>query len=474
MREVGMLAQMGRIGDALALELRVVSEKNRPPENIQATVDRRLASHRITAAIRNGIDLDTAIERTAGVDPGVLWISALDLLGRNPYGVRTGLRIIPDDQVLDVVSDMAERIARMAHEEPERQRTSHLMHAAELQTALGNRTEVIRLLEALPETSDPFINPSEDLIRLIGSLDALRLFREAGGNRPNVLLTAASAETDLSLATAYLERAFTEFSSNEPWPDFVWMERTVERASDLGLQALALELARELGNQADTAPSAFPVFPHIKAARALMMAGADEGEVQDRLERAQSDFPQNNREIVGIGVVSGAIAWGSSGLDAQARREIANLRARMGEINSAVQIMDGIEDPVFAWNDMLTSEIPIETVGGILDAARDELSREEHAYIRAQHAQEMLFFGEDEEQQFWAHETATALLQTEQFIGDRAFLFYSTLARIGVRLEDRHIQITALEGMAEAALDSREFRELISAGYQWHQSDLVP
>ncbi|NBB81354.1 MAG: hypothetical protein GVY36_18255 [Verrucomicrobia bacterium] len=474
MREVGMLAQMGRIEDALALELRVVSEKDRPPENIEATVNRRLASHRITAAIRNGIDLDIAIERTPDVDPGVLSISALDLLGRNPYGPRTSPRIIPDDQVLGVVSDMAERIARMAQEEPERPQTSHLMYAAELQTALGNRTEVIQLLEALPQTTDPRINPSEDLIRLVGSQDALRLYREAGGSRPNILLTAASAETDLSLATEYLERAFTEFSSEEPWPDFDWMERTVERAAHLGLQAHALQLAHEMGNQADTAPSAFPVFPHIRTAQALMIAGADQGEVKDRLARAQSFFPQDDRMIVGIGLVSGAIVWGSSGLDAQARREIANLWAQMGENDATIQIMDGIDDPVFAWNDMLTSEIPIDTLDGLLDAASDALSREEHAYIRAQHAQEMLFFGGTEKQRLWAQETATALLQTEELDGDRAVLIYSTLTRIGARLGDREIQTMALEGMAQAALNSREFSDLISAGYQWHQSGLVP
>ena len=474
MREVGMLAQMGRIEDALALELRVVSEKDRPPENVEATVNRRLASHRITAAIRNGIDLDTAIVRTPDVDPGVLWVSALDLLGRNPYGARTGPRIIPDDQVLGVVSGLAERIARMAQEEPALPQTSHLVYAAELQTALGNRTEVIQLLEALPRTNDLRINPSEDLIRLVGSRPALQLYREAGGSHPNILLTAASAETDLSLATEYLERAFTDFSSEEPWPDFDWMERTVERAANLGLQSLALEMARELGNQADTAPSAFPVFPHIKAARALMIAGADESEVQDRLERAQTIFPQNDKEIVGIGFVSGAIAWGSSGLDAQARREIANLRARLGEVDATIQIMDGIDDPVFAWNDMLTSEIPIETLDGLLDAASDALAREEHAYIRAQHAQEMLFSGGTEEQKFWAQEAATALLQTEELDGDRAVLIYSTLTRIGTRLGDQEIQSLALEKMADAALSSREFSELIAAGFEWYQSRLAP
>jgi hypothetical protein len=252
------------------------------------------------------------------------------------------------------------------------------------------------------------------------------------------------------------------------------MERTVERAANIGLQSLALELARELANQADTAPSAFPVFPHIKAARALMIAGADESEIQARLERAQSSFPENDREIVGLGVVSGAIVWGNSGLDAQARREIANLRARMGDNDATIQIMDGMDNLVFAWNDMLTPEIPIENLDSLLDAANDALSGEEHAYIRAQHAEELLFFGGTDEQRRWAREAATVVLQTEELDGDRAVLIYSTLMRIGARLGDREIQTMASERMAQAALHSRDFGDLISAGYRWHQLGLSP
>ena len=474
MREVGMLAQMGRIEDALALELRAVSEKDHPPESVEATVNRRLASHRITAAIRDGMDLDMAIAGTPGVGPGVLWISALDLLGRNPYGVRTGPRITPDDQILDAVSEMADRIARMAKEEPERPRTSHLMYAAELQTVLGNRNEVIQKLEALPKIEDPLINPSENLVRLVGSQDVLRLYRQAGGSRPNILLTAASAETDMGLATEYLEGAFTEFSSEEPWPDLDWMERTVERAANLGLEELALELARELADQAETAPSALPVFPHIVAARALMTAGAGENEVRESLELALMSFPRNEREIVGIGFVSGPIVWGKSGLDAQARREIANLWARLGEIDTAIQTMDGMDEPVLAWNDVLTSEVPIENLNGLLNAASDALSREEHAYVRAQHAQELLFFGGTDEQRSWARATTKALLQTEQLDGNRAVLIYNTLTRIGARLEDQDIQLLALERMAEAALSTRDYGSLITAGFCWHQSGLTP
>lgn len=47
MREVGMLAQMGRLEDAFTLEHRIEEAKGRSAENMEGTVNRRLASHRI-------------------------------------------------------------------------------------------------------------------------------------------------------------------------------------------------------------------------------------------------------------------------------------------------------------------------------------------------------------------------------------------------------------------------------------------
>lgn len=474
MREVEMLAQMGRIEDASALELRILSGKDRPPKNVEAAVNIRLASHRITEAIRRGESLQTAMDATPAVEPGALWISALDLLGRSPYGASARPKVKPNERTLSIVSNIADAIAILAENETENSRTSHLIYAAELQVALGNRDGAIQLLEALPRTEDPFIFPTEDLVRLVGSQTVLRLYREAGGARPNILLTAASAESELTLAKGYLERAFSEFSSRDPWPDFRWMERTVHRAVSLGLDELSLRLARELVLQAQTKHSAFPVFPHLDAARALMAARASEIEIRESLVLAESFFPRDERAVVRLGVVSGAIVWGSSGLDAQARREIANLRARLGDVGAAIQMMDGIDYPVFAWNDMLTSDIPLEHVEALLGAASDILSKEEYAYVRAQHAQELLFFGGTESQRSWALVTATDLLQGQQLNGDRAANIYSSLGRVGRKLNDPSIERLALINMAQVALNSRSFRDLISAGFQWHQSDLSP
>jgi tetratricopeptide (TPR) repeat protein len=408
------------------------------------------------------------------VDPGVLWISALDLLERKPYGPSIGLRRTTDDETLVIVSNMAAMIAAMALNEAERPRLSHLVYAAELQAALGNHEEVIQLLEQIPPTEDPYINLTEDLVRLIGSETALRLYNEVGGSRPNILLTAASAESDPDRSTAYLERAYEQFSNEKPWPDFDWMERTVKRSADLGHANLTLQLARDLALQAQTNQSAFPVFSHIKATRGLIAAQADESEIRQSLELAEGSFPQNDKEVVGIGVVSGPIVWGRSGLDAQARREIANLRGRLGDIEAAIQSMEGIEDPVFAWNDMLSADIPIEHINALLDAANAVLPTEGYYYVRAQLAAEMAHTDKAEAQRSWALSTATDILQAQQLDGDRAVVIYTSLARVGAGLEAPNIESLALERMAQAALISRDYGDLISAGFLWHQSDITP
>ena len=256
--------------------------------------------------------------------------------------------------------------------------------------------------------------------------------------------------------------------------DFIWIERTVERSAYLGLKELSLQLAHALKDQADTASSAFPVFSHIYATRALIIAGADEAAIRKGISDAKSFFPQDNKEVVGIGIVSGPIVWGSSGLEAEARRAIANLQARIGHVEGAIHMMDGIDDPVFAWSDMLTSDIPLKHLNDLLDAASAILTDEEHAYVRAQHAQELLFFGGMKKQLYWARATANDLLQGRQLSGDRAVLIYSSLTRVGAKLEDQDIERLALTKMAQAALISRDFGDLITAGFRWHQSSLTP
>ncbi|NNJ75079.1 MAG: hypothetical protein HKP56_07955, partial [Anderseniella sp.] len=344
---VRMLAQMGRFDDAFALVVREGEAREGLGEELESFVNRTLASHRIAAAIRSGESLQMALDQTPSVDPGVLWISALDLLGRNPYEVSIGQTTSPDDQTLIIVADIAAAIDTMARTEPGPLHTTHLIYAAELQAAAGNRIEVIQLLEQIPQTENSRINLTEDVVRLIGSETALRLYHSAGGRRPNLLLTAAVVEPDPARAVAYLDRAFEAFSTKTPWRDFNGMERTVRRSADLGYKDHALRLAREMAQKAQTEPASIPVFPYIMAARALLAAGAEKSEIRQSLNLAPSFFSQDDRKIVGMDVVDRPILWGTTGLGAQARREVANLRAQLGDMNISIRMMDGLKNSIF-------------------------------------------------------------------------------------------------------------------------------
>ncbi|WP_460274799.1 hypothetical protein [Celeribacter sp. ULVN23_4] len=460
------------------MEIRVWSEQpdtqNIGADRVETRVNRRLAPHLLTAALRRGESLQAAIADTPGIDPGVLRISALDLLGRHPYETHIEPEGTPDAHTLGLVAEMADTIATMAQQELERPKTTALIYAAELHAALGHRDRVMAVLAALPQNMEnPLLIMSEDLIRIIGAPEALEIYRNAGGQRTSFLLDLAEADTDQTRAGQYLEQAFSEFQTQKIFPDFSGMEKTANRAAALGLDELSLRLARRLDEQAQTAPSALPVFPHLRAARALLNARAPETEVRASLARAEAAIPGNPYKVVGVGVIGGAYRWSNSGLNAEARRDIARLHARLGEFSKAVQIMEGIDQPVFSWNAMLSADIPVDGLADLLAASEGILPRDGHAYVRAQLAQTLLFSSDTERTRNWARATANDLLTMKKFDGERAALIYSTLARLGTRLNDPDIERLALHRLAEAALASRDYGDLIRAGFNWHKAGMA-
>lgn len=424
LREVDILAQMGRFEEARALAMRVESGKQRaqeiPPETIEASVNRRLAPHLLAAALRGGGNLQAAMADTPGVDTGVLYIGALDLLGRHPYDTNTAPEERPADRTRAVVSEIAATIATLAQQQPEKPRANALIHAAELHAALGQRDRAMAVLAALPQNMEnPLLIMSKDLIRIIGAPEALRMYRDAGGQRTSFLLAIAEAETDGTRATKDLEQAFSEFQAQKIFPDFRGMENTVERAAALGLDALSLRLARALAEQAQTAPFALPVFPHLTAARALLSAKAPEAEVRASLARAEAAIPGNPNKVVAVGAIGGAYRWGKSGLASEARRDIATMQARLGDVSKAVHIMEGIDQPVFAWNDMLSADIPLDALNDLLAASENILPDDGQAYLRAQLAQRLLGRSDTELMRTWARATAHDLLEAKRFDGAR-------------------------------------------------------
>lgn len=467
-REIEEMGQIGHLAEAYALELRVQEASGLSPEAAKVAADRRLASLRITAAIRAGKTVQQAFDQTPQADGGALWISALDLMGRRPYGMSPRPDSPPDATTRLQVAEMADLISSLAQRENPRSATSHLVYTAQLQAMLQDSKAAATTLGNLPTEGCESMIISDELLQVVGSDVAVPLCRQVVECEIWTRIRLAVAAGDAASARDDLERRFTTLADQEPWPDFRKMEEVVVLAAQGGDRGEALVLARRLLETAKTKPDVFPVFAFIGAARALEVAGADADEVRQSLDLAEAGFPQNPKAIVGVGFNSGPIQWSGFGLEAEARREIAGVRARLGDLDEAKVMMEGIEDPAFAWRDMLTPDIPISFLDPLLKAAGEAMSSEDFSYVRACLAQDLVLTNPSDQQISWAKATATDILQAEPLADQRASITYSCISRVGYFLKDGDLHRRAVERMGQAALASDDFVDLFRAAIAWH------
>jgi hypothetical protein len=468
-REISQMGQIGHLNEAHALELRVQEASGLPLEAAKVAADRQLASLRITAAIRAGKTVRQAFDQTPQANGGALWISALDLLGRSPYGMSAHPKSPPDAVNRFHVAEMAELIFILAQREKNpRAATSYLVYAAELQAMLQDSKAAKTALAHLPAEGREGMILSDELLQVIGAEFAVPLCGQIVECEIWMRIRLAVAAGDAASARDDLERRFTALADQKPWPDFRKMEEVVALAAKGGDRGEALALARRLLETAKTKPDVFPVFAFISAARALEVAGADADEVRQSLDLAEAGFPQNPKAIVGFGFNSGPIQWGGFGLEAQARREIANALARLGDPDAAKTMMKGIEDPAFAWRDMLTPDIPVTLLDPLLQTAGDAMSSDDFAYVRACLAQDLVLADPSDLQAAWAKATATDILRADFLASKRASITYQCLSRVGYFLKNGDLYRNAVERMGQSALASRDFVDLFRAAITWY------
>ena len=243
------------------------------------------------------------------------------------------------------------------------------------------------------------------------------------------------------------------------------MERVAVLAADLGHADQALRLARRI---ASAERQLFPAFKDIQAARALLAAEAPRDEVRQSIDRAHAAFPQDAREVIGVGLISGPIRWGPSGIGAQATRQLATLLARIGDLDGAIGLLTEAGDFRAFWGDMLRIDLPVGAVDRLLAAIRPGLTESEFAHMQAGIAERFSYSETSPAQQDWALTTARSILLSDASDDDVAFYTYRRIAGTGRRLEDPGIETEARKRMAHAALSSDNITWLISAGFAWY------
>lgn len=470
LREVDWLARLGHLEAAYNLEKRVQLNKGKMAEEAQAAADRRLANHRLAAALRNGRSLKAAIEETPAVGPGDLWIAALTLLGRSPHGDPPDTPKVPEGDLANLLSEMALRIEELAQQDTH---AYHLVKAAEIRAILGERAAALATLSRLPRKEPRALSFSEELFRAVGTGPALAAYESTGATRPHILLNAALAEDDASRKELLLRTAFTAYMDERPWPDFDWMGTTVRRAIAAGQPDVALDLARRTAETARTVKYPFQIFANIHSAEALYVAGAPAQEVRASIDFALNLFPEDQNQYIATGVHMGPILWKSSGLATQARRSIATLLLQLNDVGAARRILQGVErDKIFTWVDVLDPAVAPRHYDQILVWAGEALAEDEFAYVRASFATSLMQASPSDEQRRWALATTQNLLAGRSLRGRLGAEAHSNLIRIAELAKDSQLRQAALASLTEAALDDLNYSSLIRAAIERHVAAL--
>ncbi len=447
--------------DAHALVARALEQRGKSSENAYREADGRLAPLRIARAVRQGMTPAEAYEAVPQVRYGSVYIAALDLLGKNPSR-GTGGATVPTDADHLAVAGFAELLIGLAVDLHGRQREGALEDAAELVGLLGDHDRATQIFLGIERDDDwsGIISPS-----LINPTIAAVALDQCGARaecRVHVLHRAAMvAETQVE-AEAMLREAFAIHQSQEPWPDFIEMTKVVKLAVDLKNAPLALELARALDQLAQSRKGVFPAFPHIGAAQGLMAAGAPDEEVRAALNRVQAETPKSVGTIIGLGHM-GPITWGG-GIGEQALREQAALWARLGEADHAIQLIDGIEDPAYAWGEVLQADLSPAVQEQLISAAEGALTKAEWLRLRVQILQLP-----DRPRETPEHTMSTAReVVAAVDLGDEATVWTCIfVARIGRNAGDAELERQALDCAGRAAIQSRDSALLLRAAGYW-------
>lgn len=426
--------------------------------------DDHLAAPRLAYAVRQGKAPVEAYASVQEVRYGSAYIAALDLLGKNPYGVGFG-STVPTDADLVAVAGFAELLLSLAGDLDGYQKEGALEYAAELFALLGDHDRATRIFLDIPRDSDWHgIVPSV----LMNPTTGAAALEQCGGRaecRVRVLHRAAMVAETNAEAEAMLREAFGIHRDQEPWPDFDEMAEVVDLAVDRGNRALALDLALKLDGFSQTRKSVFPSFPHIAAARALLVAGAPVEEVRAALDRAEAEMPGSGGAVIGLGHM-GPITWGG-GIGSQARWEQAALRARLGEAEKAIRLLEGIDDPAYAWGAVLRADLPPGVLDPLLSAARKDLSDGEFLRLRARLAGGVSWDTAPEAAVAQAVASAKAVLAAVDIADGLSVAICGQLARIGTKAGDTALRQQALECAGQTALRSRDASLMLDAAGLW-------
>lgn len=432
--EVHLLGQIGWYEEAHALSVHSQMQQGKARTSAVSLADFITRDYRIIADLLAG--------RPPGDDLGLNTISAaLQLLGQMQIDSSLHLRQTTDLNRLSAVRELAERLSSGTRNDQ--------IIAANFFTIMGDHDRAISILETLKDDGSRPSTLSEDMIRMIGPVKTLAIYRRMGEVRPRYFVDLARVEPDPAKRLGYLRAMLAAAKARDEGEKLhATIGSVVVTAMEVGAERFARDVTDELKDMVGRGGSIRSLLALLRAQHAI---GASEREQRKTLKRAQHVLKGTEVEA-GFGQ---SLAW---------------YYAQLGAIDEAVRLFDF--DPnadQMDWANLIRRDMPESARMALLTVAQDRLTPADFAATLADIAGSLARPGKSAEENDWAQDTAWQLLDAAPPLQQKPKGYlYDNILRAAARLGDHALIEAALLQSARRALDSRDYRRVLQAAHQHH------
>jgi hypothetical protein len=475
---IDYLITMNRIEDAQILIFRNAVERGLPTGSAEEQANTRVASARLARSIRQGTSLDQAMVEQPNIDQMALSIAAQHLVGQTRFGAFRGPDYPVNENLTNLAKQMAAKIVEMDPNARAGPRAYYLSLAAGVEVVLGDREAAINYLQQIPGRQETINGYSKEMVRSLGAETALQFMRDTGTPSPEFLFILASVEKDPARVRDHLTEAFQRFATEWTRPHYQWMAVTISACIALNQRELGLSLAQQTQDMAKAEGEDLLFFDHLYVIDALVAAGAPIDEIRENLNGVKDKLPAGPQASSDPNPVPGYTYWFESHLDGQARRHIARIHAKLGDVEEAKNIAYGFPpfthgnpSALVLWLESLEPGVSVEHLNRLFVAARGGLSDADVAYVKARMASLIIAHSRNEPAREWAMKAATDLLAEPLMAGANAANAYGELVELATHAEDLAIRQIAIDRLTAAAFHSRDGQDLIRAGFEHNRQD---
>lgn len=440
---VNLLAQMGRIDDAYALEVHRKMLQGASEEGAHGVAEQMVSGFREFEALLASDDLEAA-RALAGKSKLALFMALSWGTGMAHEGRALGQppKIAPRESAriseiaLQLAGETLDPIAAV----------SILMHIDQDDAAKSilesPRMALARSSNLLPE-----------MVRLIGTDRALEIYASMEKVRPWYYGALVEAEPDADRAASLLEMMISlAEQAEDPRQRFGHIASVASQADRLGYPGVATRLVEGLQQDFQTDPVAFS-GERLRLAQALLVIGAADEDIRPLLEKIESDLPTWEPEIQREAVA----------------KSTARVYVGIHDVEAAVRLLWQTDEEIWDWYTVLNGAAAHDLRGGLLRAAEESLTERDMNMLRARLAQSLSRSDRAPSEIAWASQTAWKLVEDEAEVHQGSLgEFYDNILEVAIHTGDTALEETALAQSVRRALESRQYLPVLTAAHQYH------